>query len=134
MRILIDTHVFLWVAIEPDKLSLGAISDLSDRDNEIFVSAASFWEIGIKHSKGKLELPLLPREFFEREVDLRGYRVLSLEQRHAARQSELIYPDNGHRDPFDRILVAQALEEKMALLSVDTELDAYVSAGLDLRR
>lgn len=134
MRILIDTHVFLWIALEPEKLSSGMLSDLTNVDNGICVSAATFWEIGIKNSIGKLPLPLPAGAFFEKEVGDRGYRVLDVGVGAGAQVAILPYPSNGHKDPFDRLLVAEAMARCMPLLSADPELGAYVQFGLELRR
>ena len=132
MTFLLDTHVMLWAAVGDSQLR-SAMRDLYENpDNELVVSVASLWEISIKYSIGKLPLPVVPGDFFAREVALRGYRVLDVTRRHAERVGVLEFPDGGHRDPFDRMLVAQALSEGIALMSADSALRAYEAVGLAL--
>ncbi len=132
MKLLIDTHVFLWAAIDDPRLKGDARASYADPDNDLLLSTATIWEIGIKHALGKLPLPVAPRDFFAREIETRGYRVLDVRRDHAERAAELPYVDAGHRDPFDRMLIAQALVEGVALMSVDRRFDAYRVLGLQL--
>ena len=97
------------------------------------MSVASLWEIGIKYALGKLPLPVAPRDFFAREVAARGYEVLDVQRTHAERVADLAFPAGGHRDPFDRMLVAQAIAEGIPLLSGDGRLSDYGAEGLVLR-
>jgi PIN domain nuclease of toxin-antitoxin system len=103
-----------------------------DPDNLLLVSVATLWELGVKHALGKLPLPVPARDFFAREIATRAYVVLDVKRAHAERVAELPYPDPGHRDPFDRMLVAQALAEGVTMLSADGRLGAYRSLGLRL--
>jgi PIN domain nuclease of toxin-antitoxin system len=132
MRILIDTHVVLWAAVDDPRLSGPHRSAYADAANELVVSVASLWEIGIKYGLGKLPLPVTPADFFAREVASRGYQVLDVRRPHAERVGLLRYPPGGHRDPFDRMLVAQALVEGLPLMSADHRLRDYVDQGVVL--
>lgn len=132
MRILIDTHVVLWAAVDDGRLSGLHRSAYTDGANELVVSVASLWEISIKYGLGKLPLPVTPADFFAREVASRGYQVLDVRRPHAERVGLLRYPSGGHRDPFDRMLVAQALVEGLPLMSADHRLRDYVDQGVVL--
>lgn len=118
MRLLIDTQVFIWTVLDSDNLSLKARQIMLGA-NEVFVSAASIWEIAIKAKIGKLEGD--PDEFVE-AIEESGFRELMISSRHAAKVHELpLY----HRDPFDRLLIAQALIEPMQFLTADSMLEQY---------
>ncbi len=132
MKLLIDTHVFLWAAVDDPRLKGDARAAYVDPDNDLLLSTATIWEIGIKHALGKLPLPVAARDFFAREIETRGYRVLDVRRAHAERAAELPYVDSGHRDPFDRMLISQALVEGVALMSVDRRFEAYRALGLQL--
>ncbi|MDP2305457.1 MAG: type II toxin-antitoxin system VapC family toxin [Pseudomonadota bacterium] len=134
MRLLIDTHILLWAAVDDPKLRGSSRAAFLDPRHDLVVSAVTLWEIGIKYALGKLPLPVPPRDFFAREIADRGYAVLDLRREHAERAAELPYLDREHRDPFDRMLVAQALVEGLPLLSVDGKFNAYASLGLRLLR
>ena len=118
MRLLIDTQIFIWTVLDSDSLSLKARQIMLGA-SEIFVSAASIWEIAIKVRIGKLEGN--PDEFVE-AIEESGFRELMISSRHAAKVHELpLY----HRDPFDRLLIAQALTEPMKFLTADSMLEQY---------
>lgn len=133
MRVLVDSHILLWAAIDDPRLRGGLRSTFVDPRNTLVVSVASLWEIGIKYGLGRLPLPVPPADFFAREVATRGYEILDIRRAHAERAAVLPYPRTGHRDPFDRMLVAQALAEGLPLLSGDDRLGGYVEHGLVLR-
>lgn len=119
MRVLLDTHALLWALGQPRKLPARVSRVLRDPDTDVFVSAASSWEIAIKSALGKLEADL---EDVLRECEAIGFAELPIRFRHTTRIAEL----PGHRrDPFDRMLVAQALEEGLTLISGDPALAAY---------
>ncbi|HEU5115520.1 MAG TPA: type II toxin-antitoxin system VapC family toxin [Isosphaeraceae bacterium] len=122
MRLLLDTHAVLWFALNDSQLSGTAISLILDPANEKFVSPASDWEIAIKISAGKYSLAVPFEDFFRNAVDDNGFRRLPIELRHTAALTTLPY---HHRDPFDRLLVATALVEGLALVSADSAFDAY---------
>lgn len=130
MRILVDTHVVLWAAVDDPRLRGAQRSTFADPRNTLVVSGASLWEIGIKYSIGKLPLPVPPADFFAREVAVRGYELLDVRRPHAERVALLPYPEGGHRDPFDRMLVAQALVEGVPLMSGDSRLGGYEALGM----
>ncbi len=122
MRILLDTQVFLWLKAEPERLSKTTLEQLSDEANEVLLSAASAWEIGIKCALGKLTLPGAPSIYVPRRMAQSKIAGLPITHPHALRAGEL--PPH-HRDPFDRLLVAQAQIERLALLTADAQLHAY---------
>lgn len=122
MKLLIDTHCWLWLVADPDKIRSDVVDLLVDRGNEVYVSAATAWEIVIKHGLGKLSLPVAPTEYVPQRVAALGHLSLAIEQRHTLRVAEL--PPH-HKDPFDRILVAQAQVEGMHFVTADRLIAAY---------
>ncbi|MFZ1537738.1 MAG: type II toxin-antitoxin system VapC family toxin [Chromatiaceae bacterium] len=122
MRLLLDTHAFLWFILDDRKLSKVAKNLISDPENAVEISPASYWEIAIKISIGKYSLPEPYAEFMERELAANDFGILSIEPRHTAVLTDLPF---HHRDPFDRLLVAQAMAEQVPLVSADPALDAY---------
>ncbi len=123
MDLLIDTSVFLWaISGQQAKLSPAALQAVRDEDNRLLLSAASLWEIALKVRTGKLRLPET-REFFKEHLRRLGIdRVLAVEAVHVFRVFEL--PDH-HRDPFDRLLVAQCQVENVPLVTSDSALTKY---------
>lgn len=117
-----DTHAFLWFILDDPKLSERAKALIADGHNVVEISPASYWEIAIKISLGKYELPESFRIFIERELAGNNFRILPIEPRHTAGLIDLPF---HHRDPFDRLLVAQAMAEQIPLVSADPALDAY---------
>jgi PIN domain nuclease of toxin-antitoxin system len=122
MKLLIDTHCWLWLVAEPERLRRDVVEALFAEDNEVHVSAASAWEIVIKHALGKLSLPLPPAEYLPSRMAALGHLSLPVEQHHALRVAAL---PAHHKDPFDRILVAQAQAEDMRIVTADRLLAAY---------
>lgn len=121
MRLLLDTHVALWALSGSEKLGPVAQKLIIDANNEVFVSAATVWEISIKRGLGRGDVPVSGERALELFA-LAGYRELTVTQRHAALVETL---PAIHADPFDRILVAQAMAEGMSLLSRDATLIRY---------
>ena len=121
MRLLLDTHVLLWSVAESRKLPAEARDLLIDPGNAVFYSAASVWEIAIKAGLARKDFKIDLAEFLEAAADT-GFVELPVTSAHAARVSTL--PDL-HKDPFDRLLVAQALTESAVLLTNDSALKAY---------
>jgi PIN domain nuclease of toxin-antitoxin system len=117
VNLLLDTHLLLWAMLQPAKLKPRARSLIEQ--NEVFVSSASIWEISIKSSLGKLEAD--PRVVLD-ALEPAGLRKLSVSGEHAAKVYEL---PPLHRDPFDRMLLAQALSEPLTLLTDDEVLGQY---------
>lgn len=122
MKALLDTHAFLWWIIGDRRFSQAASKAIADGANEIFVSAASIWEIAIKARLGRLGIPDDPSRFIERQIVENAFRGLPIDAGHALRVWEL--PDH-HQDPFDRMLVAQAQVEGLALISRDPLVARY---------
>jgi PIN domain nuclease of toxin-antitoxin system len=127
LKLLLDTHILLWWLEANSSLSKQAIGLIRDPQNTIFVSAVSLWEIWIKQSLGKLRLPA---KFVER-LAAESFESLPLTATQTHRVSQLPW---RHRDPFDRMLVAQAQVEKLVLLTVDEVLAEYGSAVLLVAR
>ena len=121
MRLLLDTHLLLWAAGEPDTLSARARTLMEDPDNVLVFSAASLWEITIKVGLGRADFQVDPH-LLRRGLIENGYEELPITSQHALAVGQL--PD-VHRDPFDRILVAQATVEGVLLLTHDPLVKAY---------
>jgi PIN domain nuclease of toxin-antitoxin system len=119
---LLDTHVWLWLQTTPERLGDEVSELLADRTNTLLLSAASGWEIAIKYRLGKLPLPVPPAEYVPDRMRLSGVTPLPIEHTQALRVAEL--PDH-HSDPFDRLLVAQAQELAIPIVTADHQLSAY---------
>jgi PIN domain nuclease of toxin-antitoxin system len=122
VKYLLDTAVWLWSVSDPARLSLKARRIFSDRSQELFLSAASAWEIAIKSASGKLRLPEPSATYVPRRMSEQGIRPLAVTHQHALAVSQL---PNHHRDPFDRLLIAQATVENMTLISSDATFERY---------
>ena len=122
MKYLLDTGVWLWSNFEPERLSPKAESILEDLGNELFLSAASAWEIAIKFAAGKLHLPEPPSSYVPRRMADQGIRPLAVSHHHSLALAALV---RHHRDPFDRLLVVQASLENMILVTSDRLLERY---------
>ncbi len=122
MRVLLDTHTFLWWVEDAPALSKKARTAIGDPDNECLLSLASCWEMAIKLSLGKLRLPSAVERFVPEQLAANAFRQLAIEFRHVARIAALPF---HHRDPFDRLLAAQALEEGCAIVSADPMFRKY---------
>lgn len=121
MRILVDTHVWLWMLTAPERLG-DAQSLAADAGTELYLSAASSWEIALKYRLGRLPLPEPPATYVPSRMQSTRVRGLPVEHRHALAVADL--PPH-HRDPFDRLLVTQALLEQLTLLTADPTLQHY---------
>src|SRR5574340_245663 len=122
MRLLLDTHTLLWFLLDDSRLSTTARARIEDLANDIEISPASYWEIAIKIRLGKYSLPRPYRDFMESQISLNDFRILHIEPKHT---SLLTTMEMHHKDPFDRLLVAQALAEGIPLVSADEQFDAY---------
>lgn len=123
MRLLIDTHALLWALLEPGQLSAEAAEAIADGKNQVLVSAASAFEIALKQTIGKLRLPALAKDWLPDRVGRLGETAwLPVSERHALIAGSLPLL---HKDPFDRLLIAQALEEGLTLVSRDRQLAQY---------
>ena len=127
MKLLLDTHTFLWFIIGSLNLSADARTLIEDQTNEKFFSIASLWEMAIKVSIGKLTLSAPFDILIPEQLTSNGFETLPVEIAHI---SKLIGLPLHHRDPFDRLLIAQAITEQMHIVSADSAFDAYQIARL----
>lgn len=125
MRILIDTHILIWHLEDDSQLSLARSEIISDTDNSIFISVASLWEIAIKSSLGKLSLAKSIEDILA-EINQSSSSIRPIEPGHTIQVSKLPF---HHRDPFDRMIIAQAMVENIQLMSADNGFFVY---GVDL--
>jgi len=125
VRLLLDTHILLWATLKPDLIPALLRAQLLDPQHQLLLSAATAWELSIKHQLGRLSeaAPLLVD--FAGIAERLGAGLLNITPAHGIRAGAL---DWGHRDPFDRMLVAQALEEGLRLVTLDEGIRAYVRA------
>ncbi len=121
-RILLDTHAFLWWVADAPSLSGPARRAIQDEAALVNLSIASVWELAIKQSLGKLTLPQRADLFVTEQLRINRFQLLPLELRHAGRVATLPF---HHRDPFDRILIAQALEDALQLATADPVMKEY---------
>jgi PIN domain nuclease of toxin-antitoxin system len=123
MRLLLDTHVFLWyITADPKLPATFREAVRQDPANEVYLSVASVWEAVIKHHLGKLPLPAPPADYLPRQRDAHGIASLPIDEK---AMSHLAGLPQLHRDPFDRLLVAQALQHGLTIVTVDPEVAAY---------
>ena len=122
MNVLLDTQALLWHYLDDPKLSATAETTMADPANRVLVSAASHWEIAIKLSTGKYTLAVPFAAFLQEAIYDNGFALLPIEPRHTA---ELVALPYHHRDPFDRLIIAQAMVEKLPIVSADPALDLY---------
>lgn len=123
MKVLLDTHAFLWWIADDPQLSTRARQIMEAADTKPFLSAASGWEIAIKSRLGKLKLPADLEEFIAEQLRINAIQVLPIQMSHALHVITL--PDH-HRDPFDRMLVAQSQLERLPILTGDPQIAQYV--------
>jgi PIN domain nuclease of toxin-antitoxin system len=121
MKLLLDTHLLLWAAAQPTKLSPQARGLIEDERNQLIFSAASLWEIAIKRAIGRADFIVDPRQFLRALTD-NGYLELPVSSLHAVAVDAL---PSIHKDPFDRMLLAQALTEGITLLTADPVVARY---------
>lgn len=122
MKLLLDTHTLLWFIAGDSSLSASARITIEDVENEKFVSIVSIWEAAIKVSIGKMTLTAPFDALFPHQLQINGFELLSVEVAHASLVTTLPF---HHRDPFDRLLIAQTMVENMTLVSVDDIFDDY---------
>jgi PIN domain nuclease of toxin-antitoxin system len=125
MKLLLDTHTVLWFINGDTQLSTVARQLIEDAANTSYVSAASFWEMAIKISLGKLKLQHPFDAFMTAQMQQNNFLALGITISHTGYLSTLPFPLIDHRDPFDRLLIAQAIIEQMAIISRDAKFDAY---------
>lgn len=122
MTYLLDTHVWLWMLTAPDRIAPDVLERLADPETQLLVSAASSWEIAIKYERGRLALPEPPESYVPSRMRRSGVTGLPVSHAHALRVATL---EPHHRDPFDRLLVAQAMLEGVPIVTADAALSAY---------
>jgi PIN domain nuclease of toxin-antitoxin system len=129
MRLLLDTHVLLWLLSDPDRIEQRARRNIEDTGNTVLLSAVSTWEIATKHALGKLALPEPPEALLARAARELQSTELPITGRHALISASL---PKHHNDPFDRLLVAQAIVDQAVLATGDGKLRPYATQGLML--
>jgi PIN domain nuclease of toxin-antitoxin system len=122
MRILLDTHIFLWFISGDTQLSTDVRDAIRDPDNEVYLSAISVWEAIVKYQLGKLPLPDHPETYLPKQRDLHQIASLALDEIGVVQLAKLPLL---HRDPFDRMLICQALQNDLTIATVDTAIRAY---------
>ena len=122
MRVLVDTHVFLWWVEGDRALPPKARGALADRNNECLISLVSVWELAIKAGLGKLKLALPVQRYVVEHVAANGFRMLDIQLAHVGRVESLA---SHHGDPFDRLLIGQALEERIPVVTADPVFRDY---------
>ena len=124
MRVLLDSNVLYWYLSDRPKLTPRVLTLLDDGSNDLYVSSASLWELSIKVAKGKLTVPGNSIRSFYEQVDRVGITILTVARSHILRVETL---PHYHRDPFDRMIVAQALEEDLTILTADSDIPKYAA-------
>lgn len=122
MRLLLDTHAFLWFVLDSPQLSTSARALTADPANDVLVSPATCWEIAIKVSLNKLDLHTSFEDFMTRAIEGSQLELLPITTRHLSVVSRMPF---HHRDPFDRLIIAQAVVENIGIVSVDPAFDSY---------
>jgi PIN domain nuclease of toxin-antitoxin system len=122
MRLLLDTHAFLWFVLNDPQLSANAQTLINDPTNDVLISPASYWEIAIKVGLGKLKLHASYDDFMKRGIDGNDFEILPIEPWHTSLLTTLPL---HHREPFDRLLIAQARVEAVPVVGNDAAFDAY---------
>ena len=122
MKLLLDTHIFIWWADQPEKLSPAALSALEDEANELLLSVASVWEMQIKIQLGKLKLSLPLKELVNNQQEINDLIVSPVELTHVLALDALPF---HHKDPFDRLLIAQSIAEGLTIVTADSQFSSY---------
>jgi PIN domain nuclease of toxin-antitoxin system len=122
MRLLLDTHVFLWYITADPKLPAAFRVAIQNPANEVYLSVASVWEAVIKHALGKLPLPAPPADYLPQQRDAHGIASLPVDE---GAMPHLAALPPLHRDPFDRVMIAQAIQHGLTIVTVDDEVAAY---------
>ena len=122
MRLLIDTHCWLWRLSEPERLQATALAILSNPANTVLLSTVCSWEIAIKYSIGRLSLPEPPERFIPSRMARDSIGSLAIQHAHTIKTASL---PHHHKDPFDRLLIAQAVVEKIPIMTADPDFRLY---------
>lgn len=128
MKILLDTHAWLWMMLEPKRIGPKTRALVADRDNNFMLSLASVWELAIKHAAGRLVLPEEPASYVSSRTRADGVALLPLQLEHVCAAAQL---PRHHADPFDRLLIAQASAEAAVLMTHDQHIPRYAIETLD---
>ncbi len=131
MKYLIDTHVFIWFMMDPDKLSQEVFDILTDEDTSIYVSPISFWEMAIKYQSGKLNLGKINPLHLPHIAEQYNFELLTPDPYDYVSIAQVPQKEN-HHDPFDRMLIQQAIRNNLVLLSKDEKFQQYEQHGLQL--
>ena len=121
MNLLVDTHALIWFITDNNKLPINTKKFIESNDNDCYVSIATFWEIGIKNSIGRLDLNSDLQKIF-RIIEESGFDILPITTNHILQNADL---ELYHQDPFDRIIIAQAMVEKMTIITKDIQFKNY---------
>ncbi|MCF6355145.1 MAG: type II toxin-antitoxin system VapC family toxin [Candidatus Polarisedimenticolaceae bacterium] len=121
-RYLLDTHCWLWWNALPEQLSQQALDTITQGDNDILFSVISAWEISIKHALGKLKLPVEPSKYIPSRLAANRMTALPVQLEHMLRVNQL---PHHHRDPFDRLLIVQAQNDNLTIITADSLFNAY---------
>ncbi len=130
MKFLLDTHSLIWALFSPDRLSKKVRTAILDSENDVFVSVVSFWEISLKYALGKIEIKGLNPEDLPTAAKEAYFETIELQPREAASFHRL--PRIVHKDPFDRLIIWQAIKRDFFLISADRQFSAYQEHGLKL--
>lgn len=130
MKYLLDTHSFLWILFEDEKLSKKAADVIKNPENDIYVSVITYWEISLKYSIQKLELRGISPDELPQKAKEVGIETLEVAEHEAASFHSL--PKMKHKDPFDRLIIWQAVSQKFTLISKDKEFRKYTKHGLNI--
>ncbi len=122
MKLLLDTHIFLWSIQQPERMAPAMRAAIEDPSNDVFLSTASTWEIAIKYAVGKLSLPTAPASFLPPHIASARFRVLAISLEHSLAVAGL---PSHHSDPFDRLLIAQALLDDLTIVTIDFAFKKY---------
>jgi PIN domain nuclease of toxin-antitoxin system len=130
MNYLLDSHTLLWSLFTPSKLSVKSKTAIEDPSNEVFVSHVSFWELALKYAMKKLDLHGTIPEELPLKSRQQGFHIISITEIDCATFNKL--PRFAHKDPFDRMLIWQAINRNFTLISNDKEMDVYETCGLQI--
>lgn len=122
MNLLIDTHIFIWLQIELHKISAKKLQILEDKSNTLFLSLASIWELQLKIQNGKFSFPKLLPEIIQGQQEINDLRILPITPEHIYELKNLPF---HHKDPFDRLLIAQSIVEDFTLVTDDPKFSDY---------
>lgn len=122
MKYLLDTHIFLWWITDNTKLPRNMRDLIGDKSNELFLSSASIWEMMIKSKLNKIDLPDDPKAYLKEQVEINSINILNISMAHSLETFDLPVI---HKDPFDRMLIAQARVEKLTLMTTDSFIKQY---------